>query len=417
MNYNYLSFRDLYDGRLSISETSEASSKRFDILIRNILNLVPEIRKRRLEMADAGLVPVDLMHKIKETGVLGMGLPQQVGGMDCDSIQIMQALELFSYADASVGWVLMVGMDGAMYPLPEHSTKSMFGSGDVLVSGMLVPCGYARYDGSNYVLSGKWTMASGFYNADYVASGAFVYESDGSKRINQEGYHEWRVFVLPKEKVASCGQWNSCGLAATSSVDYTIDNQIVHPKYSFKLGKSDRVPGKREYDVLMRKMPAVALGVCRAALDYVREIVKEKVSTKDGFIWKDSYPVQVTIGECEMLYVAAREAVYGTLSKRIHRLKSGKLFSDFTPDERIDTVVARAFAMRQAREIVRKLYDLTASASVYAASPMDQWLRDLETMNQHLMAQEKILQSCGAWVIGGEPEVPIALGVAPAILN
>jgi len=84
---------------------------------------------------------------------------------------------------------------------------------------------------------------------------------------------------------------------------------------------------------------------------------------------------------------------------------------DLSPDERIATALARTNAMRTARDIVRRLYDLLASTSIYKPSPMDRWLRDLETMCQHVMAQDKVIQSCGAHLLGGTPEFPLVLGL------
>jgi hypothetical protein len=42
---------------------------------------------------------------------------------------------------------------------------------------------------------------------------------------------------------------------------------------------------------------------------------------------------------------------------------------------------------------------------------MDRWLRDTTTMCQHLTAQDRILQSAGAYLVGGKPEFGICLGI------
>ncbi|RCW37651.1 acyl-CoA dehydrogenase-like protein, partial [Halopolyspora algeriensis] len=99
------------------------------------------------------------------------------------------------------------------------------------------------------------------------------------------------------------------------------------------------------------------------------------------------------------------------LQHRWDRLENGASLDDFTPDERIETMLTRRYAMRGARSIVRRLYDLMATSSIYASSPMDRWLRDTETMSQQVMGQDKIAQSAGAYLTGGTPQYPTALGI------
>ncbi|NLS93902.1 MAG: acyl-CoA dehydrogenase, partial [Planctomycetaceae bacterium] len=130
-----------------------------------------------------------------------------------------------------------------------------------------------------------------------------------------------------------------------------------------------------------------------------------------GRRWADDYRIQYSLGQCEMQYISMRHGVYSTLEERWNRLEAGADLVDLSPDERIATALARTNAFRTARDIVRRLYDLLASTSIYKPSPMDRWLRDLETMCQHFMAQDQIIQSAGAYLIGGRPENPLVLGI------
>jgi hypothetical protein len=42
---------------------------------------------------------------------------------------------------------------------------------------------------------------------------------------------------------------------------------------------------------------------------------------------------------------------------------------------------------------------------------MDRWLRDTATMCQNLSAQDAILESVGAYLLGGTPKFRICLGI------
>jgi hypothetical protein len=105
---------------------------------------------------------------------------------------------------------------------------------------------------------------------------------------------------------------------------------------------------------------------------------------------------------------AARYAVYGSLREQWEILQTGDVP---TADEQVATVLARAGAFRTARSVVASLFDLVATAAIYRPSVLDRWLRDLNTMCQHVVAQDQVLQSAGARLLGGVPHNAYSVGV------
>jgi alkylation response protein AidB-like acyl-CoA dehydrogenase len=154
----------------------------------------------------------------------------------------------------------------------------------------------------------------------------------------------------------------------------------------------------------------VPLGVARAALDMVREIATTRIDRTTSRAWAQDYRVQMTIAEAEMELGASREAVYGSLQRLWDRLESG---GELSVDERIGAVLARVNSFRVARSIVSRLVDLSATAAIYRPSPLDRWLRDLNVMRQHVSAQDQVIQSAGAFMLGGVPQEPFNLGIVP----
>ncbi|WP_378733385.1 hypothetical protein [Nocardia brasiliensis] len=74
-------------------------------------------------------------------------------------------------------------------------------------------------------------------------------------------------------------------------------------------------------------------------------------------------------------------------------------------------LLTRTHSYRACRRIISRLCELVGTDSVYKPSPLDVWLRDLSTMATHLMAHDQMLQSAGAFLLGGKPEFPLVLGV------
>jgi indole-3-acetate monooxygenase len=209
--------------------------------------------------------------------------------------------------------------------------------------------------------------------------------------------------MVPRSQVEIIDTWHTTGLAGSGSCDYTITDVFVPDEHTLEFGTVLGRPGPMaQPEVHMRNMPGVALGVARAALDHVREMCYPRA---------DDYRTQVALAECEADFIATRHAVYGTMQRQWEVLRSGGTLDDLTVDERAALPLSRLHAFRTARSIVSRLYDLCQTASIYRPSPLDRWLRDTTTMCQHIVAQDRILQSAGAYLLGGTPSFKLSLGV------
>ncbi|RCW37655.1 alkylation response protein AidB-like acyl-CoA dehydrogenase [Halopolyspora algeriensis] len=379
-----------------------------------VQELIPELRARSAEIEQNRQIPGDVVALIRNAGVFRMGFAKEFGGPDLTSMEQTRVLEALAYADTAVGWCGMVGIDSGLYSayLSESTVREMFPSPDMVISGLISPAGRAERVPGGYRLSGRWNLGSGITHADWISAGALTY-TDGVQDVSAAGKANWRVMLVRPSEVELIDTWHTTGLAGTGSMDYRIDDVFVPEDHTFSFGTARSRSGPMAGpDTLMRKMPGVPLGAARAALDYVRDMARTRVNRMSGEPWSEDYRVQFTLGECEMDYIAVRHAVYGTVEHRWNRMAAGATFEDFTTDERVSTTLVALKAFRTALSIVRRLYDLLQTTSIYRTSPMDRWLRDLNTMCQHVMAQDVIVQTAGAHLIGGQPRFPFALGIA-----
>ena len=106
--------------------------------------------------------------------------------------------------------------------------------------------------------------------------------------------------------------------------------------------------------------------------------------------------------------------MYATLRRQHDVLAAGGTLDDLTRNERAALPLSRRHAFRTARSIVARLYDLLQTTAIYQQSPMDRWLRDTQTMCQHIVAQDRILQSAGAYLLDAKPSFALALGITGA---
>ncbi|RCW37652.1 alkylation response protein AidB-like acyl-CoA dehydrogenase, partial [Halopolyspora algeriensis] len=333
---------------MSTTEQQQASQTEVPNTAETILAaanaLVPELRERSAEIERNRALPPDIVELLRGAGVFRMGFAKEFGGPELTSMEQTEVIETLAYGDTSVAWCAMVGMDTGLYALDGASIREMFPSLDVTVAGMLPPAGRADRVPGGYRLSGRWGFGSGILHADWVSAGAVTY-TDGQQDLTASGKPNWRIMMVRPSEVRLIDNWYPTGLVGTGSADYEIDEVFVPEEHTFAFGAPTRSGALSAPDVLMRKMPGVALGVARAALDYVREVASSKFNRMLGIRWADDYRVQYTLGECEMDFITMRHGVYRSLQHRWDRLENGASLDDFTPDERIETMLTRRYAM------------------------------------------------------------------------
>jgi indole-3-acetate monooxygenase len=378
--------------------------------------IAPLLRERAAEFERERRLPADVVEMLRGTGVFRMGFGRNWSGPELNSMEQTEVIEALSYGEAGAGWCAMIGSDSGLYAqfLDESVAKEMFTSLDMVIAGLLFPTGHAELVPGGYRLAGRWQFGSGITHADWVISGAFIYR-DGQPEPSPEGDpHDSKLFIVPRADVEVIDTWYSTGLAASGSCDYTITDVFVPEgrTVTFDTVRNGEGP-LAQPEVHMRNMPGVPLGVARAALDYAREIAATRVSPVTGAL-ADDYRTQVTIADCEADFAASRHAVYAAMRRQHDVLAAGGTLDDLTPNERAALPLSRRHAFRTARSIVARLYDLLQTTSIYQRSPMDRWLRDTNTMCQHIVAQDRILQSAGAYLLGGKPSFALSLGITGA---
>lgn len=375
--------------------------------------IAPVLRERSAEIEQARRLPADVVELLRGTGVFRMGFGRGWGGPELSSMEQTAVIEELSYGDAAAGWCAMIGSDSGLYAqfLDEPVAREMFTSLDLVTAGLLFPTGRAELVPGGYRLTGRWQFGSGITHADWVISGAFIYR-DGRPEPGPAGEpHDSKLFFVARADVEVVDTWFSTGLAGSGSCDYIITDTFVPESRTVTFDTVRNGAGPlAQPEVHMRNMPGVPLGVARAALDYVREVAATRVSPVTGAM-ADDYRTQVTIAECEADFAATRHAVYAALRRQHEVLAAGGSLDDLTPDERAALPLSRRHAFRTARAIVTRLYDLLQTTSIYQRSPLDRWLRDTHTMCQHIAAQDRILQSAGAYLLGGTPSFALSLGL------
>ncbi|MEU3144295.1 acyl-CoA dehydrogenase family protein [Streptomyces sp. NPDC006999] len=402
-----MSLIDLLD-----SVSAEESALTAEGILARARAVAPRLRERAEDIENSRQLPPDVVELLRGTGVFRMARPRAWGGPELDAMQQTEVVEALATGDASAAWCAMIGMDTPIYAgfLGEDVARRLLEDPDAATAGAIMPMGRAERVPGGYRVTGQWHFGSGITHSTWVVGGVLVTRGGELEPGPPGALGNWRIVVAPVEDFEIEDTWYTTGLAGSGSMDYRTENLYVPEEYTFSFTRPRVTGAAATSDAVLRNMPGVPLGVARAAIDHVRRMAETRIDSATRTPWSQSYRVQTAVARAEMDLTAARYAVYGSLREQWEILQAGDVP---TPDEQVATVLARAGAFRTARSVVASLFDLVATAAVYRPSVLDRWLRDLNTMCQHVVAQDQVLQSAGARLLGGVPHNAYSVGVVP----
>lgn len=342
--------------------------------------------------------------EMRRTGLWSMLLPKALGGAELSFVDAMQIAERLAWADGSAGWCTMVPNVVAASvgtSLPDEGAQAIFSSSpDVVVVGNGVPRGFARPVDSGYMIRGNWSYGSGIYHADWVHSGCFVMDGDQMK-LNPDGSPEIVLMHHPKETVRLTGNWDTLGLRATGSYDYTLkDGEIFVPHHmTYKFDGATKHRGGHQYSIGLVGLTAWghttwALGVGRRALDEINRLANERT---DVFgLLADSITFRKAYVEAEAKYRSARAFVYESWTDLGATLAAG------------DPAGLQQIAL--IRVAMRHIHDVISEVSTFAhkvsrgislrPSRLQTVYRDIHSGTQHLLLADEIQTECARVLLG-----------------
>ncbi|HWL45143.1 MAG TPA: acyl-CoA dehydrogenase family protein [Ilumatobacter sp.] len=198
-------------------------------LLARVESVGPLIRSEARAGELAGSVPAVVFDALRERGVLNLVGPSEYGGQNVGPLDAIRVLEAITYHDGSTGWAVMAGqMAGMVLPYVEVETgKILCADGIPLMAGGGAPSGTARRVDGGYVVTGRWSYASGIMHAKYAMAGVQLADESGEPMRDDAGKPELRMILTPVENVTFEGNWDVIGLRGTASIDYSITELFV----------------------------------------------------------------------------------------------------------------------------------------------------------------------------------------------
>ena len=336
---------------------------------------------------------------LRESDLTAMKSPRCAGGAEAHPHVQMDVIEALTRMYPAAGWSLLItsGITArVLSSLPDASVKEILRTqGFPFVAGSLKPSGRARAVENGFVISGRWSWASGLGHADYVAAPAFLEDRSGAI---------WAV--VPKDQVQVHDTWFSLGLKGTGSADFSLEESFVPTEFTSSSPRSVRGGPlyRLGYGGAAHEHGIFACALAQAALDSLLSTAGEK---KRGYVQTrglvDREVFQSTVAEAELRIRAARLLMADTAARLLASASEHEAPVALQAEAR----AAATFCTDEAVDVTTKLFRFAGGGAVMQGDPMEQILRDLLTAQAHLFVSDAAYESLGRLRLGLTDQAPL----------
>ena len=369
--------------------------------------LAPKIREARDELDSAHRLPKPLVEELDKAGLLRLGLPRSMGGLECDPLTSFQAIEELSRADGSVGWCAMLSSGTAVLTgwLKADVARSMFGQPpEFRLAGSIRPEGRAL---NGYRVSGRWDYASGVDHASWLLCTCNV-EGNIGPLLTAEGTPVTRVLFAPAQAATIIDTWDVMGMKGTGSNDFVLDDVFVPDEHTFSLLDPPQEKGtlyhpRFFFTGLWTQTVANALGMARGAMDAYLQLAAQAGSTMSPTLLRDRPPAQSAVGEAEAIISGARAYLLDAVGAAWRTVR------DESQDPSWEIAQARLAITHGMRESVRAvdiLFHAAGTNAIHRKHPLERFFRDIHVAVQHVAGLPSNIEAGGRVMLGLPPGGP-----------
>lgn len=369
-----------------------------------VRRLAPSIAARAEEIEADRRVPRDLLEDLIAARVFRLLRPATHGGAGADLPAAMSVYEALARADASVGWTAMIGSGSwcDLASLPRTTFDELFSGGpDVITAGVFSPTGSIVAAEDGHRVTGRWSFASGCEHADWIYGNCVEAVVDGVPRL--------RIAVFSPDQVVVEDTWTVSGLCGTGSHHFRVDSVVVPAGRTL-----DPMVDASSLDTPIVRVPppalfalaiaSVAIGTAQGAMDDIVAVAADKVPLLHSRPLAASPTFQLELATADTELSAARALIYQTAETAWEAATDA---AEFTLHHRARIRAAAAWATEHAAGVVRAAYRAGGGGAIYAASPLQRRLRDVDALTQHFLVRRDTLTTAGAVLAGQNVDVMV----------
>ena len=351
---------------------------------------------------------------IADQGLYRFALPLELGGENLSAREQIEVIEAVSAIDGSVGWCVQISSEINALVIRRMDTelaRKIFDEWGACVCSGHGPANgpnpgrNARREGDGWRLNYQGSFASNCHNADWnYLMGPMVTDQETNKPALAS-------FMVPVGEFEIIDTWHTAGMRGSGSQDVRMQDCYVPPEHllpfrSLAPSETWSNPTYRNPTHAIYNKAAVALGVCRGAIESFVELALAKTPWGGTSKLKDQAQVQYRIGEAKATWLAARTFVLDTQDRLEAHLgpgvdKGGRLEPEwevFWP-----ALLSCAHAAQSCREVVSMLNNTAGTTGSRMDSPLERQLRDAQQAATHALISYRHYEDLGKTFVGHEP--------------
>ncbi|MEO6420056.1 MAG: acyl-CoA dehydrogenase family protein [Polyangiaceae bacterium] len=379
-----------------------------DSILSRAHELVPSLRERSRDIERARRLPDDVVKDLTTAGLFRLLVPKKYAGEEAHPRVLVEALETIARGDSAAAWCVMTACTTSLMTayLEEAGVRELLPEGpDVPMAGIFAPKGKAVVKDGGYVVSGRWSFASGCEHSPWRMGGAIVFDDKGPKLL-PSGAPDIRFMFFRADETKVIDTWSVSGLRGTGSHDLEVNGIFVPqarttsiftdapretgPLYKFPI-----------FGLLSLGIAGVALGIGRAAIDAFVALAREKSTGPKGRTIGHQELVQVHVAEAEAELRAARAFVFESIDRAWEAAEKKGTVADA---EKASLRLAAAHAARASSRAVDRVYDAAGGTSIYETCPIERHFRDIHVVTQHIMVSPNTYKLAGRLLLGIETD-------------
>jgi len=352
--------------------------------------LVPVLRERAAQAAQAGRLPEATIADFHEAGFFRILQPARWQGLELEPKDFFEVQMILAEGCMSSAWVLgVVAIHNWQLALfDDRAAQDVWGqSSSVLISSSYMPVGKVERVEGGFRLSGRWGFSSGSQHCQWAFLGALVPpETPG-------GAPDYRTFLVPCSDYQILDNWNVMGLEATGSHDVRVDNAFV-PEYRTHRaadGFMQQSPGNQVNtsalyrlpfgQIFVRAVSTSAIGALQGAVDHFIAHNRARVAVNDGRKVLQDPAAQsalanamVCVDECRSVLLRNFELMLGSAR-------------DGTPLDmqlRVKMRYDSALVVDRCAKAVAELMFNSGASTIFRDHPINRAFRDIHTGRAHV---------------------------------
>lgn len=341
-----------------------------------------------------GRYPTAAIEALKETGLLALGVPRELGGVGSGHVASLEAQVRLGAADSAVAQVFKVHDElvrEIFVYCPDELREPLAARvlDDHHVLGLAVAEAGKRVDtpwtttviaaDGGWVLDGMKIYTTGAAGADEIAVWAFDPTAIG---VGDDPLLGFRLTLVPAgaDGVDVHRDWDALGQRATDSGTITFDQVVVPASAQASVpGRAPLPQNSLRYQAgFAAVLVGIGIGAVRAALPFVAERSRPWPSA-DVESATDDPMVRRVCGELTTDLVAAYHSTMAT-GCLLDRFERGEIDRAHLA---VPIYAAKAAACRAAVTATSRIYEMMGTRSVAAGAAFDRWWRNARTLSLH----------------------------------